>query len=1020
MKNVFKKRIISLIIFCILISGSIFAQTSIALNAGSVGNLFFYNQNGVLIRNIDSSRISFDKTLIIKSGNYKSVFTYKYGKIVLSQNSIIAIEFSQDNFTFYLVDGSVDISTNQSASDRVSVVTPVTEYSLDINSDILVHSTKDNESFGLNLGNAIVYNSITGKKYSVHENTKMNLNSSKTVAYTDLEKLNSRDTFANMIFPFGIKPIVKSNDLEDFYDLNIIATGNGQGNNESLDFASFKGLLNEADKYNEKYLLIDAGNTLAGSLYVNFDKGETATKLLDKIGYDVFVPGARDFSYGIDQLTKLNKESNVQFISSNALDNKGYNILKPYQLYAFNDLRIAIFGLSNPSDLTNLQGLDFNNPVIINNAQKAIDEAKKVADYIIIVSNYDENKINSNFIADKINGINLIIDGSQNLAYTSNRNHTLIVSTGVGYSKIINTKLSIYKNNIISITPSIVHTTNLHSDTNNNLSSALNIKSFKKDSNIEKFFSNIKISDKYSMFLMPPSIEDISYVIKPTSLNSSSIIKPKLVEAIVPAEPTFKGFEVRKQQTIEVKPATEQISTDNKVLPLPTFKTTKIVETKNEENSLDVINNIEATSVNDETMYQDIVTTEDSNSSIHFGLKTKFDSDLIFKDFNFNIETPLEPEITLIPYFNSTNFSLGLNLNMTYDGNNFVYNVYPYPSTSNFKSIYPFYMNMLEYLNINSTNGLINFNIEKGKFESPVESALVLNKLGSTDTLALNANYEAANSNISLFLSDATLTPYLNNKNEDAGLFRTSSLSNNMFSITYGVLSKLKENNMILYPILSSNINFIYNAKLEVGLNINGALYLPAQPFDLTTIIDGTSLFPNFIAGASLRFRFNQLNISTGANYEVHESGITDFTTNMFHESYNRSNLFKANNTRTVSPNINISYKNDTTKFNLNYSVPFNLDSMDIENDLLDTSISINSKDFSYGLYYIQSNIISHIQNFDTIKNFLYNDEVEYGINLGYKLNNYLGSTLSLGLPDDTDAPLKLSLNVTFNLDKRI
>ncbi|MBK5201352.1 MAG: hypothetical protein JJE21_07440 [Spirochaetaceae bacterium] len=1040
MKNVFKKRIISLIIFCILVSGSIFAQTSITLNAGSVSNIFFYNQNGILIRNIDSSKISFDKTLIIKSGNYKSVFTYKYGNIVLSKRSILVIEFSQDNFKFYLVDGSVDISTNQSASNKISLITPVTEYNIDSDSDLMAYSTKNVETFGLNLGNVIVYNSISGKKYSVHENTKMNLNSSETIAYTDLEKLDSRDSFANMSFPFGIKPIVKSNDSEDFYNLNIIATGNGQGNNGELDFSSFKGLLNEANKYNEKYLLIDAGNTLAGSLYVNFDKGETATKLLDKIGYDVFVPGARDFSYGIAQLKKLDSESNVKFISSNALDYNGFNVLQPYQLYSFNDLRIAIFGLSNPSSLTKLQGLDFNNQVIINNAQIAVDEANKVADYVILVSNFDANSINSNTIVDNISGIDLIINGSQSLAYTSNRNNTLIVSTGVGYSKIINTKLSIYKNNIISVTPSIVHSTNINPNTNNNLSSALNIKSFQKDESINEFFSTIKISDKYSMFLIPPSKENISYV-----------ITPNVVEDNILSVPTFKDFVVRKQKAITIINSTKTLEAETKVVPVapiiiknstkittskskivstPTFINTKseILNTEKKADSFEIVaTNTEDTTVVDTTVvestgdkekYQDIISSNGSSSTSSFGLKTEVDSALIFKDFDFNIKTPVEGKLTLIPYFNSPNFSLALNFNMKYDGSTLVYNSYPYPSINNFENVYAFYMNMLEYLNINSTNGLINFDIKKDNFNSPVESALVLNKLGSNDTLAFTANYEAANSNLSIFLSDATLTPYFKGDDEDAGLFRTSSLTNNMFSLTYGALAKLNKNNIDLYPVLSAKINFVYNAKFEVGLNVNGALYLPVSPFDLTKVINGTNLFPNYIAGGSLNFRFNQLRISAGADYEVHND--LNFSTNIFHESYNRSLLFAPNNTNTISPNVKFSFNNDTTAFSLNYSVPFNLDTMVIANDLLDTSISIQSKDFTYGLYYIQTNLISRIKNFDTLKKFFYNNKVEYGINLGFKLNNYLESTISLGFTDDTTAPLKLSLNVTLNLDKNI
>lgn len=1028
MKNVFKKKIITILIFCILISGSLFAQTSIALNAGSVNNIFFYDQNGVLIRDIDSSRISFDKTLIIKSGNYKAVFTYKYGKIILSENTIIAIEFSQSNFKFYLIDGNVNISANQSASNKVTISTPVTEYKLDPNSDISVYSNKEKESFALNLGTAIVYNSITGKKYRVHENNKMNLNSSESVAYTELEKFNSRDTFANTDFPYGIKPIVKSNDDEDFLTINIIATGNGQGNNGELDFASLKGLLNEADRYNEKYLLIDAGNTLAGSLYVNFDKGNTANQLLDKIGYDIFVPGSIDFSYGIDQLKKLDNESNVNFISTNALDNNKYNIFKPYQLYAFNDFRIAVFGLSNPSDLTNLQDVNFDNQIIIDNAQKAIDEANKFADYVILVSNYDSNDINPNIIANSINGIDLIIDGSQSLAYTTKRNNTTIVSTGVGYSKIINTQLSTYKDNLLNVIPSIVHSTNVKENTTNNLSNALNIKSFERDEDIDKFFSNIQISDDYSRFLVPPIKDHINYSIIKTSLPPKSITNTVKKQNNI-AKPTIKSFVIRKQGSIDINSSTALVIEElNKVPSAPVFVNTKseIILNEDIEESQDIVieDNTKVAIVNsveDKPIYQEIISDSESNSSISFGLKTKLSSDLVFTNFNFNIQTPLEAKLKVVPYFDSTNFSIALNLNMDFNGSNFSFNAYPLPSTNTFKTSYPFIMNLIEYFKINSTNGLVNFNFEKGSFDSPVESPLVLNQFGSNSTLAFKANYESSNSNLTLFLSDATLTPYFNNKYESAGLFRTSRLSNNLFALTYGTLAKIKENSVNLYPILSSEINFVYNANLEVGLNINSALYLPAQPFDLTKLINntGNDLLPNYIIGASLKFRFNDLRLSAGATYEVHESGI-DFTTNMFHKDYIRSSLLVANESNTISPNVRISYNNSKADFYINYSIPYNFTASEIKNDLLDMSLSINNDSFNYGIYYIQNNLINHIKNFSSIKSFLYNNEVEFGLNLGYIFNNYFKTSLNLGLPNDITAPLKISLNVNLNLDKNI
>ena len=52
------------------------------------------------------------------------------------------------------------------------------------------------------------------------------------------------------------------------------------------------------DKYN--VLLFDAGDEVQGSVYGAIDKGTEMIKIMNKVGYDLAVPGNHDFDFGMD------------------------------------------------------------------------------------------------------------------------------------------------------------------------------------------------------------------------------------------------------------------------------------------------------------------------------------------------------------------------------------------------------------------------------------------------------------------------------------------------------------------------------------------------------------------------------------------------------------------------------------------------------------------------------------------------------------------------------------------------
>jgi hypothetical protein len=956
--------------------GGIFAKTSIALNAGSISSIFFYDQNGVLVNNITSSYISVNDTLVIKSTNNKAVFTYKYGNIVLDKESILVIKEKNLNFTFYLVDGTAEISSKSTSFGKVSVITPVTSYTFNGAGNINVISTDEKESFELYSGTTTVYNSITGKTYSVHENNKMELNTPKVIALNELDKQNSRETFVNTTFPFGINAITKSDDNVDQYILNILATGNGQGNVNLLNFATFKGILDEADKKNNKYLLIDAGNTLSGSVYVNQDKGETASRILEKVGYDVFVPGSYDFAYGYKQLQKLDKESNVTFLSSNVLTSEDYNILTPYQLYAFNDLRIAVVGLSNPSELTKLDNLKFNSNIIVDNAQAAIDIAKQYVDLVILVTNYSDDYINSRIIAKNIKGIDLIIDGSRSIAGTAKEGGTYIISTGVGYNKIIDTQISVFKNHIITINPVIVHSSNIAIDTNNQLASSLGVYNYENNKDMIDLLTNISVKDGLSTYLISPDVATMS-----VNTNTN-----------VPSTPVFSKYIVRK-----TKPEIAQIEeTDN----------IKAVSTKI------ITNNMDESSLVDHQ--KQTVIQEKTNA---FGIKASVETNAIVEDFNFK-DYEILATASIVPYFKSKNLTLALHFDVTVDdlfdesNRDISYSIPELPD-SNLKSIYQYSIRFVDELSFNFANNKVNFELKKQTFNSPIKTPLVYRKLGS-DNLTAYANIELGPLNTEMFLSDPTLDAYYNTSGyqEQAGWVETLTLMDNNLVIQAAGIARGQHGIVNTFPIVSTTYTFLNKPNYNLGLNVNGATIVKLRPsFNYDLISD------NYLVGSSLILNSGITTLEAGVNYLATEDA-NIFNVNLLHQQFNRSNLFANFDNNTLVPYMSIDSRSKAIKAHLGYSLPINLTNNLLKEDLVDFSFDYESEKFSMGMFYIQSDLMSDIENVSSLKDFFYSDKVEYGIKASWNINDRLSSAMKAGVTSAIANPLYLNLNFTLNLDK--
>ena len=250
-----------------------------------------------------------------------------------------------------------------------------------------------------------------------------------------------------IVYPYGVKEVVKNDKGDDNFDLFIVHTNDVHARvDDYIGYSKLSTMLNTARSITDNLLVLDAGDTIHGTNFANLFNGETVGELLIQVGYDAICPGNHEFNYGLDNLLALadyaEKNSDLRVLCANCTDENGYLLFQPYQVYNFNGFRVAVIGLTTPetkvkSHPKNTEGVDFMSDMVVQNAQYAIDMAHELVDYVVVLGHIgvdEESDITSEWICENIDGIDLFIDGHSHTVLGGEDalrvNGTLIVSAG--------------------------------------------------------------------------------------------------------------------------------------------------------------------------------------------------------------------------------------------------------------------------------------------------------------------------------------------------------------------------------------------------------------------------------------------------------------------------------------------------------------------------------------------------------------------------------------------------------------
>lgn len=164
-------------------------------------------------------------------------------------------------------------------------------------------------------------------------------------------------------------------------------------------------------------ILLDAGDTIHGQTLVTLDRGYSAVRIMNAVGFSAMVPGNHDFNYGYQQLLELAELAEFEIICANVLKDGAY-ILPPYTVLEAAGKKIGVFGLATPETLykshpDNTRGLVFQDTVIAARNMVSVLNGLGV-DVIIALAHLgqDQDSYETSLrVAREVSGIDIIIDG---------------------------------------------------------------------------------------------------------------------------------------------------------------------------------------------------------------------------------------------------------------------------------------------------------------------------------------------------------------------------------------------------------------------------------------------------------------------------------------------------------------------------------------------------------------------------------------------------------------------------------
>lgn len=232
---------------------------------------------------------------------------------------------------------------------------------------------------------------------SCGDNTPDNESSEfQSVEISNTETSENSDEISNSDSESGTEPETARNHEE----IVILYTNDVHcGVNDGIGYKGLSLIKNSFEAQGKAVILVDGGDSVQGDTIGTVSKGEYIIELMNKVGYDVAIPGNHEFDYGMEQFFTLAEMADFPYLSCNFTNPEGELALKPYQIIEAGGAKIAFVGISTPKTLSSCSPTFFQDEngnyiygfcqdstgqALYNAVQNAVDSARADgADYVI-------------------------------------------------------------------------------------------------------------------------------------------------------------------------------------------------------------------------------------------------------------------------------------------------------------------------------------------------------------------------------------------------------------------------------------------------------------------------------------------------------------------------------------------------------------------------------------------------------------------------------------------------------------
>lgn len=224
---------------------------------------------------------------------------------------------------------------------------------------------------------------------------------------------------------------------------------------KSGSYAQIATYVNEVRKNAKNVILVDIGDAIQDNQVEVFAKSEKyykdnpVPKVLNAMGYDIFILGNHEFNFGMTALNEILKDIQAKTLTANFYHKEnGKRYVEPTMLVEKEGVKLGIIGLTTPmsaifeKDTGHLDKMTFSSPSEEAKKQIAALKAQNV-DAIVVLAHMgieNENNIADTGVADliqNVDGIDVIIAGHMHKNVSSETIKNTVVTEPHRYGTVV-------------------------------------------------------------------------------------------------------------------------------------------------------------------------------------------------------------------------------------------------------------------------------------------------------------------------------------------------------------------------------------------------------------------------------------------------------------------------------------------------------------------------------------------------------------------------------------------------------